>query len=729
MEEPFLSINYQDNLEEIHGHIERITFQNQENGYTVARLKEPRKKDLTTIVGTLTTVQVGETVRCKGFWKNDINYGFQFQVKEYEVQRPSSKEGIKKYLSSGLVKGIGPVFAERIVEYYSTKTLDVIDDNPDALLEVNGIGQKRLERIKATWDEQRAIREVMIFLQGFGISPTFAKKVFREYEEKSMEVIQENPYQLARDIWGIGFKTADNAARKMGIAVDADIRIDSGVEYVLSELSNDGHTCYPVDQFLEAAHELLQVEPKLIDERLEEILADDRIIIQPLELEGETKAFIWLKLFFICERGIAKEWRRILKGVSPLKKIDIEKALQWAQSQLKINLAANQKTAVAQCFQEKIHIITGGPGTGKSTITNVILTIAKKLTDKILLAAPTGRAAKRMTEITKLEAKTIHSLLEFDFNINGFRKNGDNPLDCDVIIVDEASMIDTVLMYNLLKAIPTHARLILVGDTDQLPSVGPGNVLKDLIESKVCPTTTLTEIFRQAAHSQIITNAHAINHGQFPNITNDPQGDFFFIERVDPEAIVALIPQLVKTRLPKKYGFDSIQDIQVLSPMNRGIIGTRNLNIVLQKTLNPSQEPLIKMGRTFHLHDKVMQLRNNYDKEVFNGDVGSISKIDLVEQELLVTFDGNEVIYDFSDIDQLTLAYAASVHKFQGSECPCIIMPMHTTHYMMMYRNMFYTGITRGKKMVVVVGTKKAIAMAVRNNKIAKRFAGLQACF
>ena len=534
----------------------------------------------------------------------------------------------------------------------------------------------------------------MIFLQGFGISPTFAKKVFREYEEKSMEVIQENPYQLARDIWGIGFKTADNAARKMGIAVDADIRIDSGVEYVLSELSNDGHTCYPVDQFLEAAHELLQVEPKLIDERLEEILADDRIIIQPLELEGETKAFIWLKLFFICERGIAKEWRRILKGVSPLKKIDIEKALQWAQSQLKINLAANQKTAVAQCFQEKIHIITGGPGTGKSTITNVILTIAKKLTDKILLAAPTGRAAKRMTEITKLEAKTIHSLLEFDFNINGFRKNGDNPLDCDVIIVDEASMIDTVLMYNLLKAIPTHARLILVGDTDQLPSVGPGNVLKDLIESKVCPTTTLTEIFRQAAHSQIITNAHAINHGQFPNITNDPQGDFFFIERVDPEAIVALIPQLVKTRLPKKYGFDSIQDIQVLSPMNRGIIGTRNLNIVLQKTLNPSQEPLIKMGRTFHLHDKVMQLRNNYDKEVFNGDVGSISKIDNVEQELIVHFEGNEVIYDFSDIDQLTLAYAASVHKFQGSECPCIIMPMHTTHYMMMYRNMFYTGIT-----------------------------------
>jgi len=716
-------------LDEIYGHIERITFQNQENGYTVARLKEAKKKDLTTVVGTLTTVQVGETVRCKGFWKNDLNYGFQFQVKEYEVERPSSKQGIKKYLSSGLVKGIGPAFAERIVEYYSTETLDVIDENPDALLKVNGIGKKRLEKIKACWDEQKAIREVMIFLQGYGVSPSFAKKVFRTYQEKSIAVIKENPYQLARDIWGIGFKTADHTARKMGIPVDADIRIDSGVEYVLSELSNEGHTCYPVDSFLESAQELLQVEAPLIDNRLEEILADGRIIIQPLTLKEETKAFIWLKLFYICEKGIAKEWRRLLNNLSPLKQINIPKAIAWAEKQLKINLAPNQKTAVGQCFQEKIHIITGGPGTGKSTITNVILSIAQKLTDNILLAAPTGRAAKRMTEITKLEAKTIHSLLEFDFSINGFRKNHDNPLDCDVLIVDEASMIDTVLMYNLLKAIPDHARLILVGDTDQLPSVGPGNVLKDLIESKVCPTTTLKEIFRQAANSKIITNAHAINHGKFPSITNDKDGDFFFIEREDTEAIIQLIPELVKNRLPKKYGFDPLKDIQVLSPMNRGIIGTRNLNELLQKQLNPSTQPLIKMGRTFHEDDKVMQLRNNYDKEVYNGDIGRIVGIDMTEQELLVDFEGNEVLYDFSDIDQLTLAYAASVHKFQGSECPCIIMPIHTTHYMMLYRNMLYTGITRGKKLVLLIGTKKAISMAVRNDKISKRYAGLQACF
>ena len=716
-------------MDEIHGYIERITFQNADNGYTVARLKESGKKDLTTVVGTLTSVQAGESVRCKGFWKNDINYGFQFIVKEYEVERPSSEKGIKKYLSSGLIKGIGPAFAERIVDYYKLETLDVIDANPENLLEINGIGAKRVERIKSCWAEQKAIREVMVFLQSFGVSPTYAKKVFKTYGDKSIETVQTNPYQLARDIWGIGFKTADQTARQMGIQMAADIRIDSGVEYVLSELSNEGHTCYPVDKFLEKAQELLTVEAHLIDARLEAILAEDRIVIASLEVEDKPTMCIWLKLFHVCERGIVKEWKRLYLGKSLLRKITPDKAIIWAQDQLKIELAANQKTAVAQSLSEKIQIITGGPGTGKSTITKVILLITQQLTKQILLAAPTGRAAKRLSEITKMEASTIHSLLEFDFGINGFRRNLENPLDCDLLIVDEASMIDTVLMYSLLKAIPSHARLILVGDIDQLPSVGAGNVLQDLMASEKIPVTRLTDIFRQAADSKIIINAHKINAGQFPNIKTEPNADFFFIEKELPEQITELIPTLVKKRLPKKYGLDSFNDIQVLSPMNRGIIGTRNLNQILQKELNPSKDPLIKMGRTFHLHDKVMQLKNNYDKEVFNGDVGRIQKIDRIEQELYVDFEGKIVNYDFSDIDQLMLAYAVSVHKYQGSECPCIIMPMHTTHYMMMYRNMFYTGITRGKKMVVVVGTKKAIAMAVRNNKIAKRFAGLQACF
>ena len=716
-------------MDEIHGYIERITFQNADNGYTVARLKESGKKDLTTVVGTLTSVQAGESVRCKGFWKNDINYGFQFIVKEYEVERPSSEKGIKKYLSSGLIKGIGPAFAERIVDYYKLETLDVIDANPENLLEINGIGAKRVERIKSCWAEQKAIREVMVFLQSFGVSPTYAKKVFKTYGDKSIETVQTNPYQLARDIWGIGFKTADQTARQMGIQMAADIRIDSGVEYVLSELSNEGHTCYPVDKFLEKAQELLTVEAHLIDARLEAILAEDRIVIASLEVEDKPTMCIWLKLFHVCERGIVKEWKRLYLGKSLLRKITPDKAIIWAQDQLKIELAANQKTAVAQSLSEKIQIITGGPGTGKSTITKVILLITQQLTKKILLAAPTGRAAKRLSEITKMEASTIHSLLEFDFGINGFRRNLENPLDCDLLIVDEASMIDTLLMYSLLKAIPSHARLILVGDIDQLPSVGAGNVLQDLMASEKIPVTRLTDIFRQAADSKIIINAHKINAGQFPNIKTEPNADFFFIEKELPEQITELIPTLVKKRLPKKYGLDSFDDIQVLSPMNRGIIGTRNLNQILQKELNPSKDPLIKMGRTFHLHDKVMQLKNNYDKEVFNGDVGRIQKIDRIEQELYVDFEGKIVNYDFSDIDQLMLAYAVSVHKYQGSECPCIIMPMHTTHYMMLFRNMLYTGMTRGKRLVIIIGTKKALSMAIRNNKVAKRYSGLEKAF
>lgn len=716
-------------MDEIHGYIERITFQNADNGYTVARLKEGKKKDLTTVVGTLTSVQVGESVRCKGFWKNDINYGYQFQVKEYEVERPSSEKGIKKYLSSGLIKGIGPAFAERIVDYYKLETLDVIDANPENLLEINGIGAKRVERIKSCWAEQKSIREVMVFLQSFGVSPTYAKKVFKTYGDKSIETVQKNPYQLARDIWGIGFKTADQTARQMGVQMAADIRIDSGVEYVLSELSNQGHTCYPVDKFLEKAQELLTVESNLIDARLAAILAEDRIVIASLEVARKPIMCIWLKLFHVCERGIVKEWKRLHKGKSLLRRIAPDKAIIWAQEKLKIELATNQKTAVAQSLSEKIQIITGGPGTGKSTITKVILLITQQLTKKILLAAPTGRAAKRLSEITKMEASTIHSLLEFDFGINGFRKNLENPLDCDLLIVDEASMIDTVLMYSLLKAIPSHARLILVGDIDQLPSVGAGNVLQDLIASEKIPVTRLTDIFRQAANSKIIINAHKINAGQFPNIKTEPDADFFFIEKELPEQIVELIPTLVKNRLPKKYGLNSFNDIQVLSPMNRGIIGTRNLNLILQKELNPSKDPLIKMGRTFHLHDKVMQLKNNYDKEVFNGDVGRIQKIDRIEQELYVDFEGKIVNYDFSDIDQLMLAYAVSVHKYQGSECPCIIMPMHTTHYMMLFRNMLYTGMTRGKRLVIIIGTKKALSMAIRNNKVAKRYSGLEQAF
>lgn len=713
-------------MEEIHGHIERITFQSSESGFTVARLKEVKKRELTIIVGTMPSVQVGETIRCKGFWKNDKNYGIQFTVTEYEVEQPTSLNGIQKYLGSGLIKGIGSVFAERIVEYYGKKTLEIIDSQPERLLEVSGIGKKRVERIRECWDEQKAIREVMIFLQSYGVTPTFAQKIFKQYKEESIAVIEENPYQLARDVYGIGFKTADTIAGKMGVSKDSDTRIDAGIEYVLSELSNDGHTCFPKEPFLQRAEELLAVKEDLIEPRLEAIQEEGRIILDEMTRNDEEQTFIWLKSLFLSEFGIAKELNRIKMGMSILKEVKTNEAILWAEKEQSIQLADNQKIAVAESLKQKLHIITGGPGTGKSTITNVILAISKKLTGRILLAAPTGRAAKRLSSITGMEALTIHSLLEFDFKIMNFRKNRDEPLDADLIIIDEASMIDTSLMYSLLKAIPSHARVLFVGDIDQLPSVGAGNVLRDLIDSKVIPVTQLTEIFRQAAHSKIITNAHKINNGEFPDVRIDKKSDFFFIEKNEQEDIAALIGDLVSTRLPKRYKFNPLKDIQVLSPMKRGLIGTRNLNELLQEKLNKEKAVLSKYGRNFRKGDKVMQLKNNYDKNVFNGDVGLIESIDYEEQEMAVMIDEELVIYEFSELDQLTLAYAISVHKYQGSECPCIIMPIHTTHYNLLFRNLLYTGITRGKSLVIVIGTRRALFIALKNNKVSQRFTGLK---
>ncbi|MCB0582658.1 MAG: ATP-dependent RecD-like DNA helicase, partial [Phaeodactylibacter sp.] len=560
-------------MDEIHGYIERITFQSPENGFTVARLQERGKRELTAIVGTMPSVQAGESVVCRGRWREDPNYGLQFQVESYDVEAPQSLQGIKKYLGSGLIKGIGPVFAERIVEYHREKTLDIIDGEPGALLSVDGIGPKRLERIKACWEEQKSIRELMLFLQGHGISPTYAQKVFKTYGEDSRRVIEENPYQLARDVWGIGFKTADQTARKLGIDSQADIRVDAGVEYVLSKLADEGHTCYPREQFLERARQLLEVDPERIEARLEFIEEEERIVIQPLEYQGEAVPFIWLKPFYVSEQGIARELRRLLESPPAVVYPQPELGLQAAEAQMGIRLAPNQREAVAASLREKIHLITGGPGTGKSTIIKAILSIAGPQGGRILLAAPTGRAGKRMAEITGREASTIHSLLEYDFAIGGFRRGRDNPLDSNLLVIDEASMVDTMLMYSLLKAVPAHARLLLVGDVDQLPSVGAGSVLEDLIRSNRVPVTRLTDIFRQAARSKIVTNAHRINAGEFPDIRTDKKGDFFFMEENDPERIAQTIASLVQQRLPKAYGFDPLRDIQVLSPMNRGAIG------------------------------------------------------------------------------------------------------------------------------------------------------------
>jgi len=713
-------------MKEIVGTIERITFQNTDTGYTVAKIDCRDHKDLICIVGAMPLVQPGETVRCCGEWRQHLVYGRQFEVENYKTEAPSDILGIRKYLGSGLIKGIGPVYASRIVDTFGVFALDIIDNDPDRLKEIPGLGKVRINKIKSCWSEQKTIREVMIFLQSVGVSPGYAQKIFKVYGKKAIEIVKENPYTLAKDIFGIGFKSADAIAQKMGIDKDSPGRIDAGIEYVLSQLSNNGHCCYPVAEFLPEAQAILEVAENAIEERLSKLQLEERIVVAPLVVRGENQRTIWLRPLFLSEVGIAREIQRLRNASCHLRNVDTERALQWVQEQLDLQLALAQKEAVQQSLVSKIQIITGGPGTGKSTITKAILVITEKLTGNILLAAPTGRAAKRMTEITGKKASTIHSLLKFDFKIGRFKHGRKLPLECDLIIIDEASMIDTSLMYSLLKAIPDHARIIFVGDTDQLPSVGPGTVLRDIISSNQVPMTLLTQIFRQAAGSRIITNAHKINKGHFPDIRNQQDSDFFFSEKIEKEEVLDAIIPLVTHRLPQRYGFSAIDDIQVLTPMRRGVIGTENLNRVLQEALNPSNDPLLWCGQRFHSGDKVMQIRNNYQKEVFNGDVGRIKKIDPVEQVLTLTMGNREIAYEFSDLDELVLAYAVSVHKYQGSECPCVVMPIHTSHYKLLHRNLLYTAVTRGKQLVVLVGTKKALAIAVHNDEVKQRYTGLK---
>lgn len=712
-------------MENICGYIERLTFHNSENGYTVAQLQSPNQKELICIVGILPGIQPGETVRCFGHWKNHLIHGRQFEVAHFRVEAPADILGIRKYLGSGLIKGIGQKYAGRIVDRFGIDTLTIIETTPEKLSEIAGLGPKRIEKIKACWQDQRSIRDVMVFLQSYEVSPTFAQKIFKAYGNQSITKVKENPYSLARDIFGIGFKTADTLAQKMGIARDSSQRLHAGIEYVLSQLASDGHVCYPVDQFLLEAEKCLEVPPSQIANCLPMLQQEERIELKDLIDEGKKRPFIWLKPLFLAEMGIARELRRLKKGDSFLRAIHIEKALIWVQEQLKIELAPNQKQAVAKASVDKLHIITGGPGTGKSTITNAILTICHQLTDKILLAAPTGRAAKRMSEITRFKASTIHSLLEFDFK-GGFKRNRENPLDCDLMIVDEASMIDTFLMYSLLKALPDHARVVFVGDIHQLPSVGPGNVLKDMIASLSLSVTTLTEIFRQAAGSHIITNAHRINRGTFPQLYNGQDSDFFFMECQESQDVLHTITKLVSQRLPNRYGLNPTQDIQVLAPMKKGIIGTENLNQTLQQILNPKEMALSRAGHKLQEGDKVMQIRNDYKREVFNGDIGYIQEIDPDDQQVIVRFEEREISYDYHDLDELVLAYAISIHKFQGSECPCVVIPVHTSHFMLLHRNLLYTGVTRGKKLVVLVGTKKALAIAVKKDDVQKRHTSLK---
>jgi len=713
-------------MDTVFGYIESITFQNAENGYTIAQLKQKNQLRPTCIIGSMPGLFPGQTVRCQGSWKNHLVYGRQFVVTEFRVEAPPDVIGVRKYLGSGLIKGIGHTYANRIVDKFGVDTFEIIDQSPERLLEVEGIGKKRVERLVESWKEQKSIRDVMVVLQSFGISPAYAQKIYKAYGNLAVAKLKESPFNLARDIRGIGFKIADGIAKKMGIPKEAPLRIEAGIEHILEELSQNGHVCYPLDLLVVEAEKILEVSLDLIVPHIQILKEENRIELMDLPLGGSLRTFAWLRPLFLAETGIARELVRLQRSASHLRKIDLQKALAWVQAILNLQLAENQKNGVGKACQDKIHIVTGGPGTGKSTITKAILAITSQLTDQIVLAAPTGRAAKRMSEITKRKASTLHSLLEYDLSKGGFKKNRENPLSCDLIIVDEASMIDTYLMYSLLKALPDHARLILIGDINQLPSVGPGNVLKDIISSNFIPVTHLNEIYRQAAGSRIITNAHNVNKGVLPELKNLPDSDFFFFEIPSAEEVEKQIVSLVTQRLPKKYGFDPFQDIQVLAPMKRGVIGTENLNISLQKALNPRGNPFFIAGKGLCVGDKVMQIRNNYKLEVYNGDIGRILKIDTVGQQLLVQFEDREVIYEFSQMDELVLSYAVSIHKYQGSECRCVIIPVHQSHYILLTRNLLYTGLTRGKELVVLLGTSQAVRMAVSNNDVQHRYTGLQ---
>ena len=726
--------------------VERITYQSPETGYSVLKCAVKNYNDLITVVGNLVDANVGSVLLIDGNWKVDAKYGRQFLAERWEETMPATVFGIEKYLGSGLIKGVGPKFAKKIVQQFGTDTLEIIETDVQRLLEVPGIGKKRVDKIAKSWERQKEIKNVMLFLQDHGMSTAFAAKIYRQYGNESIPKVKENPFRLADDIWGIGFKTADSIAMKLGIGKEAFIRLRSGIMYTLSELADEGHVYAERDQLIRKASALLEAEDTSIIMTMDQMLKDEELICEKIivpqfapdeiipkdaakEIEKEC---IYLPPFYFAEVGVANKlkklavepaadrlWVSLMKARqdtgNPELSVDVDKI----QNTVNMKYDEVQVEAIRRAATAKVLVLTGGPGTGKTTTTQGIIAAYRAFGLNILLAAPTGRAAKRMTEATGLEAKTIHRLLEFK-PPEGYQKNEETPLEGDVLIVDECSMIDIVLMNALMKAIPPHMRLILVGDIDQLPSVGAGNVLRDVIDSEVFPVVRLTRIFRQAQTSRIIMNAHKINAGQMPDISNGKNTDFFFMTQEDPEEAVRKIVGLVHKKLPEYYRIPASQ-IQVLTPMQRGVVGATNLNMALQEALNPQGEGLRRSGFVYRPNDKVMQIKNNYDKEVFNGDIGIIQSVDMQDRTLLVNFDGRSIEYDATELDELVHAYATTIHKAQGSEYPIVVMPVLMNHYVMLQRNLIYTGITRARKILVMIGTKKALSYSVRNVTVTKR--------
>ena len=705
------------------GLVERVTFHNSENGFCVLRAKARGHRDVVTVVGHAATIAAGEWMTASGEWVNDRTHGQQFKARFLRTSPPTSADGIEKYLSSGMIRGVGPVYARKLVRAFGEKVFDVIEATPDRLREVDGIGPVRAASILAAWAEQKAVREIMVFLHSHGVGTARAVRIFKTYGADAIQVMTENPYRLARDIRGIGFKTADAIAMKLGIEKTAMIRVRAGISYALTEAMDEGHCGLPTEELIPLAEKLLEVPPELICAALDLELQEGTVVADRV---GETPC-VFLAGLHRAERIIAERLMRIANGTLPWHWIDPDKALPWVAQRIGLALAESQVAAIRLALISKVLVMTGGPGVGKTTIVRGILRILAAKGTNLLLCAPTGRAAKRMTEATGFEAKTIHRLLEVDRKGGGFKRSDDNPLDCDLLVVDETSMVDVMLMQALMKAVPDRAALLIVGDIDQLPSVGPGQVLADVISSGAVPVVRLTEVFRQAAQSRIITSAHRINQGSIPDLSPPgTESDFYFVQTDDPVTAVGRVIELVKTRIPKRFGFDPIRDIQVLCPMNRGGVGARSLNIELQAALNPAGDRKVeRFGWTFAPSDKVMQIENDYDKEVYNGDIGYIDDVDPNAGEIVASFDGRSVTYGFGELDMLVPAYATTIHKSQGSEYPAVIIPVLTQHYAMLQRNLLYTGVTRGKRLVVLVGQKQAIAIAVRNVSGRRRWSKL----
>ena len=766
-------------METLQGILERIVYESPDTGYTVGRLSARDYAELITVVGNLASINPGESLLLQGQWVDNPRYGRQFQIEKYETILPANVVGLRKYLGSGLIKGIGPKMAGLIVRKFGMDTMDVIENEPEKLARVPGIGRKRVKIIKEAWEAQREIKNVMIFLQSHDVSTAHAAKIYKTYENDAIPIVTEDPYRLADDIYGIGFVTADTIAQKLGIDKDAPQRVQAGIKYVLSQKADDGHVFQHRAELIEACQTMLEQELEAIEQGISALVEKEEIINpgftdvvvsdeqesidetqenyeisetdqEPLSTDNHSA--IYLAPFYYAELGVANQFLRLLASreqSTVLLSPNTTLFLTQLEDEMDIRFAPQQRKAIYTAMTTRAMILTGGPGTGKTTTVLGMLRLFEAEGRRITLTAPTGRAAKRLSETTGSEAKTIHRLLEFSPRNNGFKRNRQNPLDADVVIVDETSMVDLVLMNRLMQAIRPGTTVILIGDTDQLPSVGAGNVLRELIDSQRIPVIQLTEIFRQAQESMIVTNAHRINKGDFPELTGDTDRNFFFMEEEDPEAITELVCSLISDRLPQHYDYHPIDDIQLLCPMRRGMLGTESFNKRLQEVLNPeyttpASHPLEKarfgfqtyrqpsrrsegatpVSRTaggFRIGDKVMQVRNNYDYEVFNGDIGRVVAIEHLDKKVYLQFPDKQVAYDTADLGELVLAYATTVHKAQGSEYPAVVIPLHTQHYLMLQRNLLYTGITRAKECVVIVGTKRALGICIRNNQVMQR--------